>query len=237
MHLTLTPQILPDADSFNVIADWPGTDKADEIVLVSGHLDSWDLATGANDDASGVVSAMGVIDTLRKLDYHPHRTIRVVAWMNEENGGRGGQAYNDVRQGAMPTSNSPPTKTTTARAVRSACAPASAKPAAKLLAPLQAALYADGRRRLPPRRRDGFRRPERAGSDRRAELRAAGSIRLGLLQLPPHPGRYLRQGRTRTTCAATWPSWRRRPGSWPIWTSRSAGRTIAGRGVVSRPIE
>jgi hypothetical protein len=96
LHLTLTPQTLPDADSFNVIADWPGTDKADEIVLVSGHLDSWDLATGANDDASGVVSAMGVIDTLRKLDYRPRRTIRVVAWMNEENGGRGGKGYNDA---------------------------------------------------------------------------------------------------------------------------------------------
>jgi Zn-dependent M28 family amino/carboxypeptidase len=96
MHLTVTPQILPDADSYNVIADWPGTDKADEIVLVSGHLDSWDLATGANDDASGVVSAMGVIDTLRKLDYHPRRTIRVVAWMNEENGGRGGKRYDDA---------------------------------------------------------------------------------------------------------------------------------------------
>jgi hypothetical protein len=95
MHLTLTPQILPDADSYNVIADWPGTDKADEIVLVSGHLDSWDLATGANDDASGVVSAMGVIDTLRKLNLHGRRTIRMVAWMNEENGGRGGLAYND----------------------------------------------------------------------------------------------------------------------------------------------
>jgi carboxypeptidase Q len=93
MHLTLTPQTLPDADSFNVIADWPGTDKADEVVIVSGHLDSWDLATGANDDASGVASAMGVIDTLRQLDYRPRRTIRVIAWMNEENGGRGGLGY------------------------------------------------------------------------------------------------------------------------------------------------
>jgi carboxypeptidase Q len=96
MHLVLTPQILPDADSYNVIADWPGTDKADEIVIVSGHLDSWDLATGANDDASGVVSAMAVIDTLRKLDYRPRRTIRVIAWMNEENGGRGAHGYNDA---------------------------------------------------------------------------------------------------------------------------------------------
>jgi carboxypeptidase Q len=93
MQLTLTPQVLPDADSFNVIADFPGTDKADEIVIVSGHLDSWDLGTGANDDATGVVSAMAVIDTLKKLDFRPRRTIRVIAWMNEENGGRGGATY------------------------------------------------------------------------------------------------------------------------------------------------
>jgi hypothetical protein len=93
MHLTLTPQTLPDTDSFNVIADLPGTDKADEIVIVSGHLDSWDLATGANDDGTGITSAMAVIETLKKLDYQPRRTIRVVAWMNEENGTRGAQAY------------------------------------------------------------------------------------------------------------------------------------------------
>ena len=93
MHLTVTPQILPDADSFNVIADWPGTDKADEIVVVSGHLDSWDLATGANDDGAGIISAMGVIETLKKLDFHPRRTIRVIAWMNEENGGAGAAGY------------------------------------------------------------------------------------------------------------------------------------------------
>lgn len=93
MKLILTPQILPDADSFNVIADLPGTDKADEIVIVSGHLDSWDLGTGANDDASGVVSSMAVIETLKKLDYRPRRTIRMIAWANEENGIRGAQAY------------------------------------------------------------------------------------------------------------------------------------------------
>jgi hypothetical protein len=93
MRLVLTPQNLPDADSFNVIADWPGSDKADEVVIVSGHLDSWDLATGANDDGTGVVGAMGVIETLKKLNLKPRRTIRVIAWMNEENGTRGGKAY------------------------------------------------------------------------------------------------------------------------------------------------
>jgi carboxypeptidase Q len=98
MHLTLTPQTLADADSFNVIADLPGTDKPEEIVIVSGHLDSWDLATGANDDATGIASAMAVIDTLKKLNLRPRRTIRVIAWMNEENGGRGAQAYLDANK-------------------------------------------------------------------------------------------------------------------------------------------
>ena len=101
MHLTLTPQNLPEADSYNVIADWPGTDKAGEVVIVSGHLDSWDLATGAHDDGAGVVAAMGVIETLKKLDYRPRRTIRVIAWMNEENGGRGGQAYFEANKQSL----------------------------------------------------------------------------------------------------------------------------------------
>lgn len=98
MRLTLTPQTLPDADSFNVIADWPGVEKPDEVVIVSGHLDSWDLGTGANDDASGVTSAMEVINTLRKLDFRPKRTIRVIAWANEENGQRGAKAYYDAEK-------------------------------------------------------------------------------------------------------------------------------------------
>ncbi|KQN77046.1 peptidase M28 [Duganella sp. Leaf61] len=98
MHLTLTPQNLPDADSYNVIADFPGTDKPEEVVIVSGHLDSWDLATGAHDDGAGVAAAMAVIDTLKKLKLQPRRTIRVIAWMNEENGTRGGKGYFELNK-------------------------------------------------------------------------------------------------------------------------------------------
>jgi Zn-dependent M28 family amino/carboxypeptidase len=93
LKLTLTPQSLPDADSFNVIADLVGSEKPDEFVIVSGHLDSWDLATGAIDDGAGVAAAMGVAHVLKELKLQPKRTIRVIAWMAEENIGAGAQAY------------------------------------------------------------------------------------------------------------------------------------------------
>ena len=103
IRLTLTPQTHADADSFNVIADFPGTDKPEEIVIVSGHLDSWDLGTGAHDDAAGVVGAMAVVDTLKKLNFRPRRTIRVIAWANEENGTRGARAYLEANKAKVET--------------------------------------------------------------------------------------------------------------------------------------
>jgi hypothetical protein len=93
LKLVLTPKTLPDADSNNVIADWAGREKPDEYVVVSGHLDSWDLATGATDDGVGVIGAAAVIEILKQLGLHPRRTVRFVGWTNEENGGRGGNAY------------------------------------------------------------------------------------------------------------------------------------------------
>ena len=65
MHLTLTPQTLPDAPSYNVIADWKGTEHPEQVVVVSGHLDSWDLGTGAIDDGAGVVVSMQAIHLLQ----------------------------------------------------------------------------------------------------------------------------------------------------------------------------
>jgi carboxypeptidase Q len=86
-------KMLADEPSFNVIAEIKGSVYPDEIITVGGHLDSWDLAEGAHDDGTGVVQAIEVIRILKALHLQPKRTIRAVAFMNEENGGRGGKAY------------------------------------------------------------------------------------------------------------------------------------------------
>ncbi len=93
MKLTLTPQTLPDAESFNVIGDVKGSEHPEQVVIVSGHLDSWDLGTGAIDDGAGVAVSMQVAQLVRQLKLKPKRTIRIIAWMNEENGLRGGKGY------------------------------------------------------------------------------------------------------------------------------------------------
>ena len=93
MHLTLTPQKLPDVTSYNVIADLKGSEHPEQIIVVSGHLDSWDLGTGAIDDGAGVVVAMEAAEILQQLHLRPKRTLRVIAWMDEESGGSGSQAY------------------------------------------------------------------------------------------------------------------------------------------------
>jgi len=102
MHLLLTPQTLPRVDSYNVIADWPGATHPDEIVIVSGHLDSWDLGTGAIDDGAGVVVSMQVLHLLRELAIHPARTIRFVAWMDEESGSDGAKTYAEEHAAEIP---------------------------------------------------------------------------------------------------------------------------------------
>ena len=93
MHLTLTPQKLPDETSYNVIADLKGSEHPEQTVIVSGHLDSWDLGTGAIDDGAGVVIGMETAEILQRLHLRPARTLRVIAWMDEETGGSGSKAY------------------------------------------------------------------------------------------------------------------------------------------------
>jgi len=93
MRLVLATQQLADVDSYNVVADLKGSEHPEQVVIVSGHLDSWDLGTGAIDDGAGVVMAMQTAQLIKQLGLHPKRTIRVIAWMNEEFGNSGGIAY------------------------------------------------------------------------------------------------------------------------------------------------
>jgi len=93
MQLVLTPKTLPDVESANVIAEIRGSEHPDEIVLLGGHLDSWDLGTGAIDDGSGVAMVMETMRLIKESGLRPKRTIRGVLFMNEENGLNGGRAY------------------------------------------------------------------------------------------------------------------------------------------------
>lgn len=93
MHLVLTPKVLPDVMSANVVAEIRGREKPEEIVLIGAHLDSWDLGTGAIDDGSGVAMVMETLRLMKELGIQPRRTIRGVLFMNEENGLNGGRAY------------------------------------------------------------------------------------------------------------------------------------------------
>ena len=89
-------ETLPDVLSYNVIGELTGTVNPSNIMVVGGHLDSWDLADGSHDDGAGVVQSMEVVRILKNLNYKPKNTIRVVLFMNEENGGKGGAKYEEV---------------------------------------------------------------------------------------------------------------------------------------------
>ena len=95
VRMKLDARTLPDAESANVVAELRGRERPDEVVLIGGHIDSWDLASGAMDDGGGVVATWEAVRVLKRLNLVPRRTIRVVAFTNEENGTRGGQAYRD----------------------------------------------------------------------------------------------------------------------------------------------
>jgi len=93
--LKMDAKFLPDADSFNVVGELRGRERPDEIVVVSGHYDSWDVGTGSTDDGGGCVVAWEALRLMKKLNLRPRRTLRVVLWTNEENGLRGALAYRD----------------------------------------------------------------------------------------------------------------------------------------------
>ena len=101
LRLKMEAHFLPDAESANVVAELKGSEKPDEIVLISGHFDSWDVGQGAHDDGGGCIAAWEALRLLKELGLRPRRTIRVVLYTNEENGLRGGNAYRDAHRAEL----------------------------------------------------------------------------------------------------------------------------------------
>lgn len=95
-YLKQSCQQMEDVLSYNVIGEIKGTEHPENIMVVGGHLDSWDLADGSHDDGAGVVQSMEVANIFKNMGYKPKNTLRVVLFMNEENGGRGGDKYEEL---------------------------------------------------------------------------------------------------------------------------------------------
>jgi carboxypeptidase Q len=93
INLKLSCRTLPDAQSYNVIGEIKGSEFPDEVIVVGGHIDSWDKGQGAHDDGAGCMQSLEVLDLIKNLNLIPKRTIRCVLFINEENGSRGAQAY------------------------------------------------------------------------------------------------------------------------------------------------
>ena len=93
IHLAMQAHLEPDADSADVMGEIPGSEKPEEIIVLGGHLDSWDVGQGAQDDGSGVMASLEAVALIKKIGLRPRRTVRLVFWVNEENGSRGADAY------------------------------------------------------------------------------------------------------------------------------------------------
>jgi len=102
VRLRMEAHFLPDADSANVVGELRGRDLPNEVVVVSGHLDSWDVGTGSTDDGGGCIVTWEALRLMKKLNLRPRRTVRVVLWTNEENGLRGGQSYLERYRDQLP---------------------------------------------------------------------------------------------------------------------------------------
>jgi len=95
-YLKMSCQTLPDEKSYNVVGEIKGSEHPEEIIVIGGHLDSWDLAQGAQDDGAGAMQSLEILRVFKALGIKPKRTIRVVMFMNEENGLRGGTKYAEL---------------------------------------------------------------------------------------------------------------------------------------------
>ncbi|MBI1875240.1 MAG: M20/M25/M40 family metallo-hydrolase [Acidobacteria bacterium] len=101
LRLIMGARMLPDAESANVVGEIRGRELPDEVVVIGGHLDSWDVGAGAADDGGGCVVSWEALRMMKKLNLRPRRTVRVVLFTNEENGGRGGLAYLEKYRGEL----------------------------------------------------------------------------------------------------------------------------------------
>ncbi|MCF6133218.1 M20/M25/M40 family metallo-hydrolase [Flavobacterium wongokense] len=95
-YMKLSCQSYDDVLSYNVVGEITGSEHPEKIMIVGGHLDSWDLADGSHDDGAGVVQSMEVLEIFKKLNYKPKNTIRAILFMNEEFGGKGGRKYEEL---------------------------------------------------------------------------------------------------------------------------------------------
>jgi len=93
VHLEMEAHMEPDAPSANVMGEIIGSEHPEEVVVLGGHIDSWDVGQGAQDDGSGIMATLEAVNLIKKSGLVPKRTIRIAFWVNEENGGRGGEAY------------------------------------------------------------------------------------------------------------------------------------------------
>jgi carboxypeptidase Q len=101
IRLAMGARVLPDRESRNVMGELVGRERPDDVVVMGGHIDSWDVGQGAMDDGGGVVVAWEALRVLQRLGLTPRRTIRIVGWTNEENGLRGGTAYRDAHRAEL----------------------------------------------------------------------------------------------------------------------------------------
>lgn len=101
VRLTMQAHQEADAESHNVMGEIPGRERPREVVVLGGHIDSWDVGQGAQDDGSGIMAALQAVLLIKKLGLEPRRTVRVCFWVNEENGFAGGRAYREMIGGAI----------------------------------------------------------------------------------------------------------------------------------------
>jgi carboxypeptidase Q len=101
VHLTMEAHFDPDSPSYNVIGELRGRELPNEIVVAGGHIDSWDVGAGASDDGGGCIVTWEALRLMKQLSLRPRRTVRVVLFVNEENGDKGGEGYRDSHQAEL----------------------------------------------------------------------------------------------------------------------------------------